>query len=194
MSATLTAARDALRARQGGGARYDAASAPAEALDLARRGAAYFKRLLNDLEVDALWEPSARPGWSRRRIIAATALNARELAQALEDATGQKSERAATGPAALDLAETLPERALRHLAVHADIHLNVVWRDLSDADWQCRVTLNGRTLTARDTPQRRAETLWRAALDLDAGGRLRDLPAALIPRIVHYDSRTYSNE
>ncbi|TKW67250.1 MAG: maleylpyruvate isomerase [Paracoccus denitrificans] len=175
----LDQARADLRARQGTGARYDAASAPAEALHMARRGVAYMARLINNLNDAALSEASDRAGWSRRRVIAASALQAREIAQALEDATGQKGDRAPTDLAALDLAETLPPRALRHLVNHADTHLNVVWRDLSDADWDAPVTLSGRTGPARDTALLRAGALWRAALDLRAGARLRDVPKGI---------------
>ncbi|MDO5620962.1 MAG: hypothetical protein Q4G24_05775 [Paracoccus sp. (in: a-proteobacteria)] len=166
---TLEAARAALRLRQGAGARYDAPEAPAQALTDARRGMAYFARKLNDLPDAALWDASARPGWSRRRVIAGAALQARDIAQRLEDATGQQGDREDTGPAALDLAETLPARALRHLAAHADIHLNVVWRDLTGADWPL----------AAATPHARAVAIWAAALALRNGGRLADVPQPL---------------
>lgn len=176
---SLDEARAELRARQGAGARYDAETAPAEALDMARRGTAYLARIVNGLDEAALWTVSAREGWTRRRVIAAAALEAREIAQALEDATGKQGDRAETGTAALDLAETLPSRALRHLAAHAEVHLNVVWRDLTDAEWDTEVNLSCGRMPARDMPRLHAETLWRAALDLRAGGRTRDLPAAL---------------
>ncbi|MFV0384188.1 maleylpyruvate isomerase N-terminal domain-containing protein [Paracoccus sp. (in: a-proteobacteria)] len=173
----LDRARADLRARQGAGARYDADAAPAVPLDHARRGTAYFARVLSQLDDAAMWDGSARPGWTRRRVIAEAALQAREMAQALEDATGKSGERAETGPAALDLAETLPARALRHLADHAAIHLNVVWRDLNDAEWDATISLRSGRVPVRETPYLRAVTLWRAALELNAGGRMRDLPA-----------------
>lgn len=175
----LEEARAALRDRQGAGARYDAPDAPAQSLHLARRGVAYLARIVNGLSDSDLLCPSARTGWSRRRVIAANALQAREIAQALEDAAGHKGDRAETGPAALDLAETLPARALRHLANHADIHLNVVWRDLSDAEWNLPVALSAGTVPARATAALRADRLWRDALDLAAGGRLRDVPGEI---------------
>lgn len=180
----LARAAAALRARQGAGARYDAPEAPAEALALARRGRAYLARIVNDLDDAALWRMSARPGWTRRRVIAAAALEARALAQALEDATGQPGDRADTGEAALDLAETLPARALRHLVAHAEIHLDVVWRDLPAAAWNGRTVPDGLDCRADETPMRHAATLWRAAMDLSAGGRLRDVPAGLSPGLL----------
>lgn len=182
---SLEQARAELRARQGAGARYDAPTAPADALALARRGTAYLARIVNGLDDAALWAVSARDGQTRRRIIAAAALEAREIAQALEDATGRPGDRAETDAAALDLAETLPARALRHLAAHAEVHLNVVWRDLADADWDAPVMLTGGPITARETALLHARTLWRAALDLRAGGRRRDIPAALAADLTH---------
>lgn len=179
----LARAAAELRARQGAGARYDAPEAPAEALALARRGRAYLARIVNALDDAALWQMSARPGWTHRRVIAAAALQARAIAQALEDATGQPGDRADTDRAALDLAEALPARALRHLVAHAEIHLDVVWRDLPAAAWNSRTVPDGLDCRADETPLRHAVTLWQAAFDLSAGGRRRDLPAAIVPHL-----------
>lgn len=174
----LDAARESLRARQGPGARYDAAAAPAGDLALARRGTACFARVLSGVRDDELAAPSARPGWSRARVAAAVALQAREIAQAIEDAEGLESDaRAATDAAALDLAESLPPRALRNLVAHAAIHLNVVWRDLPDAGWGGTATLAVGPTPTRDTPRLRALAVWGGAVAL--GGRRRDLPATL---------------
>ncbi|SDD34746.1 maleylpyruvate isomerase [Paracoccus isoporae] len=175
----LSLARAELRARQGKGARYDAPHAPAEALHLARRGVAYLARIVNGLDDLGLNVTSPRTGWSRRRVIAGTALQARRIAQAIEDATGRQGDRAPTDLAALDLAETLPPRALRHLTYHSAIHLDVVWRDLSDAEWDLPVALPDMAARIRETAEARARQLWQAALDLDAGGRLRDVPDAI---------------
>lgn len=180
MSDPLTAARAALIVRQGGGARYDAAAAPHRELDWARLGTAYFARKLNELDDAALGASSARPGWTRRRVVAATALQARAIAQAISAATGGDiEEHAETGEAALDLAETLPARALRNLAAHADIHLNVVWRDLTDANWDVPLVGLAGAASPRQTAMLRARTLWTAAVELGSGGRLRDAPAGL---------------
>lgn len=176
---SLDAARAALREKQGAGARYDAAAAPAEALDWARRGTAYLARLMAGLPDAALRDGLGRDGYSRARILAATALQAREMAQALEDAIGKAGDRAPTDLAALALAETLPPRALRHLVDHTNIHLNVTWRDLTDAEWNVALDMKAGRMVACDTPRLRALTLWRAALDLNAGARIRDLPPAL---------------
>lgn len=124
---TLIVALAALQARQGMGARNDAPGAPARELSWARLGAAYFARKLDELPDAALWMVSARPGWTRRRVIAACALQARALAQSITRAIGAPSDEVAdTDEHALDLAETLPAHALRYLVTHAEIHLNVV--------------------------------------------------------------------
>ncbi|MDN3722663.1 maleylpyruvate isomerase N-terminal domain-containing protein [Roseibium salinum] len=83
MSDTLEEARAALKLRQGSGARYDAAGAPARSLDWARRGTAYFARLLNDLSDAELDAPSALPGQSRRHVIARVGYQARLLGEAI---------------------------------------------------------------------------------------------------------------
>src|SRR5690606_34928742 len=80
------AAHEQLRARQGRGARYDSAGAPASDLLLARRGTAYFARKLNELADTDLDLPSLREGWSRRHLIAHIGYHARALAHAMEGA------------------------------------------------------------------------------------------------------------
>jgi maleylpyruvate isomerase len=177
----LADARADLIARQGTGARYDAAAAPAAELALARLGTAYFARKLNELSDRALDGPSGRSGWSRRRVIAAIGLQAREIAQAIADAAGLVSdEREPTDAEALDLAETLPPRALRHLVAHADIHLNVVWRDLGDAAWHLPLQVGEVEMVVDRTPALRAVSLWTAAMDLGNGARMADVPPSLM--------------
>lgn len=178
----LAAEREALRARQGRGARYDAATSPADELQWARLGMAYFARQLNALSDTDLDAPSARAGWSRRRVVAACALEARAMAQAITVATGGTLDEAAdTDAAATDLAATLPARALRHLASHADAHLNVVWRDLTDGQWTMRLAGVPAAHVVRDTARLRAVSLWSAAIGLANGGRVLDAPQELRP-------------
>jgi maleylpyruvate isomerase len=87
-SATDLDARAALRLRQGVGARYDAASAPAEDLLLARRGTAYFARRLAALDDGALDGSAARGGVSRRWVIAQLGYHARDMAQRVASGRG----------------------------------------------------------------------------------------------------------
>lgn len=180
----LTGEREALRARQGLGARYDAPEAPMEALLLARRGTAYFARLLNGLKDEALAENSARAGNDRATLIAEVGYHARGLTRLLSLArTGCETPEHASNAARLaEIANgaTLPARALRGLFEHSAIHLDVEWRDLPGPAWDAPLRLlDGRNITARDTPMIRARAIWQAALDLDAGGRLQDVPKTL---------------
>jgi maleylpyruvate isomerase len=171
--------QDAFRARQGPGARYDAPAAPAADLLLARRGAAYFARKLNELRDEELFAPSARAGWTRSRVIAAICYHARAQARLVQSArTGEAPPAAPDSDIALGAA--LPARALRSLWRHADVHLNVEWRDLPDAAWDAPLHgPGGRAITARDLPMIRARAVWAAALDLGNGARMADMPPAL---------------
>lgn len=176
---SLEVARAALHERQGPGARYDAPDAPARELDWARRGTAYFARKLNELSDVELNGESRSPGWTRRHVIACVAYHARMLTRVTETAR--------TG-AALPLYETptqrdeeiedgatLPAGALRHLVAHANIHLNVEWRDLQTAEWDSALPFEYPT-TARATPWMRAKQVWLRALDLENGADPRDFP------------------
>ena len=183
MSAAGDPARAALALRLGPGARQDAAGAPAADLALARAGTAYVARLLNDLPDAALGGASLRPDWTRAALFAALSCQARALARLVEGArTGICPATPGAGASAAEIAlgATLPPRALRHLVSHAAIHLNVEWRDLDDAGWT-RVVADGRggTVSVAATPHIRAIALWQTALELDSGGRLRDVPAAI---------------
>lgn len=126
---TLEEARAALRERQGTGARYDAAEAPAETLGWARLGTAFFARLLNDLADADLWAPSLVPGWTRRHVVAQVGYQARALTQLTEWAAGGVPQPMYDSNAArlaeVENGSTLPARALRGLFRHAAVHLDV---------------------------------------------------------------------
>ncbi len=173
------AARAALKARQGAGARYDDPAAPHDDLLLARRGTAYFARRLNALRDDDLWAPSLRAGVSRRHLIAQVSYQAREMALALKALREPLVPEEAEWRADVALAATLPARALRHLFDHAVKHLDVEWRDLPGAAWDAAVTLEGQEMPARESARLRAATVWQAAVDLSNGGRAADIPAPL---------------
>ncbi|MBZ9973884.1 MULTISPECIES: maleylpyruvate isomerase N-terminal domain-containing protein [unclassified Mesorhizobium] len=178
-------ARAELRARQGAGARYDAPGAPARSLDLARRGTAYFARLVNNLDDEALSGSSRIDEKNRRWLIASIGLQARMLAESVGWARSNTALdilpfHLTVDPAEIDLAATLPAQALRNLLAHSEVHLNVEWRDLTDDGWQLQVRdAVGNSMLITDTPLLRARALWRTALELDAGGRLADIPALL---------------
>ena len=177
-----TAARDALRARQGDGARYDAEAAPHDDLLQARRGTAYFARKLNELSDAELLGPALRDGWTRAQLVAHISYHARLFAHLLEAArTGISKPIAENRDTEIAFGATLPPRALRSLFRHAEVHLNVEWRDLTDQDWNARLHLpNGRKITARETPMLRAKEVWQGAIDLANGARLADVPKAAL--------------
>lgn len=189
------AARAELRARQGAGARYDAPGAPARELSWARRGTAYFARLLNGLDATALDGPSKVHGWSRRHLVAHVSYNARAFAQmAGAIRAGQPAPLYSSvedREAEISRGATLPDRALRHLFQHSEVHLNVEWRDLSNIDWEASGTdLSGQPLPVRSTPWMRARELWVHALDLNAGARVRDMPADFVEALADGLERT----
>jgi maleylpyruvate isomerase len=185
---SLEDARRELRERQGAGARYDSAAAPAGELDWARRGTAYFARKLNELPDDALSEPSLLAGWTRAALVAHVGYNARALTRLLEWArTGVETPMYASPDqrdAEIERGATLPARALRHLMHHSAVHLDVEWRDLPDDAWDAQVrTAQGRLVPARETAWMRTREVWIHAVDLDNGASFADLPAALLDRI-----------
>lgn len=183
-TAVEEAARAALRERQGAGARYDAPSAPAGTLALARRGTAYFARKLNELSDADLYGPSLVPGWTRAHVVAHVGYNARALARLTETArTGVAMpmyESPEARAAEIELGATLPARALRNLFDHAEVHLNVEWRDLTDAGWDA--TVDG--VAIGETPWMRAREIWIHAVDLDNDGSFLDMPPELLDRLV----------
>ena len=183
LTAAEQAARAALRARQGAGARYDAPNAPHEDLLLARRGNAFFARKLNELSDEALFAPSLRDGWSRAHLVAHVSYAARRFAllvEAVRSGARPVVPCGAAFEAEVARGATLPARALRSLYHHATVHLDVEWRDLPDAGWEAEISLpDGGVVTARAMPQLRARLLWHSAVRLGNGARRGELPAVL---------------
>ncbi|MGA1836884.1 maleylpyruvate isomerase N-terminal domain-containing protein [Herbiconiux sp. 11R-BC] len=157
-------------------------SAPASAVSLsARRGTAYYSRLLRGLSDDALREPSAVDGFDRAQVVASVALDARGLAVAMDALT--RDEPAETAPEwELPWAElvtytaTLPAGALRNLHDHTVVHLNVAARDLARDAWSTPLEVWGSRASAQEYLRRRERQIWVASLCLRAGGVLSDLP------------------
>lgn len=167
------AAQLALRARQGMGARYDAPDAPAQDLLLARRGTAYFARHLNLLS-DGDLTPA------RRAVVANVSLQARAMALAVKRLRAPLNEDEAQFTPDLGMTTTLPAHALRYLFDHSQIHLNVEWRDMTNAAWDQPVYFpHWVDAPARDLPIIRAHMVWEAAQKLGTGARLSDIPEQL---------------
>jgi maleylpyruvate isomerase len=170
-----------LRARQGAGARYDAEGAPARELAWARRGTAYFARLLNNLMDFQLYEPSSIQGRSRAQVVAAVALNPRELALIIEAArVGMKQYQILASDereVEIAFAATLPAHALRSLFKLSEVHLNVEWRDLKDSDWLAVLKVGpNASVSLLNSPLVRARFIWKSSIDLNSNGSLKDLP------------------
>ncbi len=176
LTETAQAAREALRARQGAGARYDAPNAPAEELLLARRGAAFFARKLNELRDADFDAPSLRDNWSRRHLVAHVSYHARSIAIALKGMREGLTEEEAEWRPDVALAITLPVRALRYLYEHSNVHLNVEFRDLLPEHWEAEIVMDGRPIPVRSLPLLRAHELWIGAVYLGNGARMRDVP------------------
>ncbi|MGW9111711.1 maleylpyruvate isomerase family mycothiol-dependent enzyme [Microbacterium sp. NPDC055683] len=161
----------------------------ARALLLMRRGQAYFARKLSELRDDDFDAPSLLPGWTRRHLVAHVGFNARAVARLVDwAATGvenpmytsdrQRAEEIAFGA-------TLPVEALRNLAAHAAVHLNVEWRDLPVDRWTTQVrTAQGRIVPVSETVWMRTREVWIHAVDLANGARVADFPAELHDRLL----------
>jgi maleylpyruvate isomerase len=171
--------------------RSDLVTDPAIAAQLleTRRGQAFFSRKLAELRDADLGAPSLLDGWSRRHVIAHVGLNARALTRLVEwAATGVETpmyENPGQRAEEIDFGATLPAQALRNLSDHAAVHLTVEWRDLPAADWSNVVrTAQGRTVPVSETVWMRGREVWLHAIDLDAGARFDQLPAAFLDRLL----------
>jgi len=167
-------------------ARTDNVSDPllAASLLLMRRGQAYWARQLAELPDDQFDEPSLLPGWSRRHLVAHVGFNARAVARLVEWArTGVENPMYTSDTQRaeeIEFGATLPVEALRHLAAHAAVHLDVEWRDLPKEAWMHQVrTAQGRLVPASETVWIRTREVWIHAVDLRNGASVRDFPPEL---------------
>lgn len=161
----------------------------ANALLLMRRGQAMWARKLNELRDDRFDAPSLLPGWSRRHLIAHVGFNARAVARLVEWArTGIETpmyESSSQRAHEIAFGATLPTDALRHLCSHAAVHLNVEWRDLSEASWSHEVrTAQGRLVPVSETIWMRTREVWIHSVDLRNGASISDFPPELIDSLL----------
>ncbi|MBB5790073.1 maleylpyruvate isomerase family mycothiol-dependent enzyme [Jiangella mangrovi] len=180
-------------------ARTDRTTDPAIVADLllARRGTAYFLRKLKELPDDALGEPSLLPGWTRAHVVAHVGYNARALSRLVTWAATGVETPMYPSPSAraheIEFGATLTPNALRNLAEHSAVHLNVEWRDLPPDRWAATVrTAQGREVPAAETAWMRAREVWLHAVDLGNGGRFEDLPADFLGRLLADVTGTWS--
>jgi maleylpyruvate isomerase len=172
-------------------ARTDATTDPEikAGLLLARRGTAYFSRKLNELHDDEFDAPSLLPGWTRRHLVAHVGYNARAIVRLTQWAETGIEQPMYESPEArwreIEYGATLSPVALRNLSEHAAVHLNVQWRDLTDAAWRAEVrTSQGRIVPASTTIWMRTREVWLHAVDLDNGGSYAHFPAELIDHLI----------
>ncbi len=152
---------------------------------MARRGTAFFLRQLKELADDELAGPSLLPGWSRAHLVSHVGYNARALTRLTEwGRTGVEQAMYASlaqRNAEIDFGATLNPIALRNLAEHSAVHLDVEWRDLDDAAWQAPVrTIQGRVVPVAETTWMRSREVWVHAVDLANGARFEELPAPVL--------------
>ncbi|PWJ54155.1 maleylpyruvate isomerase [Quadrisphaera granulorum] len=172
-------------------ARQVLAADPAVLADLAavRLGESAFRRELSRVDDAGFDAPTLLPGWTRRHLVAHVGYNARALSRLVVWAdTGVETPMYASAEARnaeIEMGATLRPQALRSLAEHAAIELDVRWRDLPDDRWAAPVrTAQGRELPVSETLWLRQREVWLHAVDLCTGLRMRDLPADFLERLV----------
>jgi len=154
-----------------------------------RLGTAYFRRALQRVRDEDFAAPTLLPGWRREQLVAHVGYNARAVARLVTWAsTGVETPMYASPEARADEIEagaTLRPDALRSLCEHAAIDLDVRWRDLPDDRWGMTVvTAQGREVPASETLWLRSREVWLHAVDLDVGGRVDDIPAPVLRRLL----------
>ena len=172
-------------------ARKVLATDPEVLRDLAtvRLGTAYFRRLLWKVRDDDFAAPSLLPAWRRDQLVAHVGYNARAVARLVSwAATGVETPMYPSPQARgeeIELGATLRPDALRSLCEHSAIDLDVRWRDLPDDRWSFTVvTAQGREVPAAETLWMRSREVWLHAVDLDVGGRLEDIPASVLRKLL----------
>jgi len=154
-----------------------------------RRGQAFWARKLNELRDDEFDAPSLLPGWTRRHLIAHVGFNARAVARLVEWARTGVENPMYSSPdqraEEIEFGATLPTEALRNLAAHAAVHLNVEWRDLPADAWAHEIrTAQGRLVPVSETVWMRTREVWIHAVDLDNGAHVDDFPAELLDELL----------
>lgn len=146
-------------------------------------GTALLRRALGGLATDeALGQPSALQGWTRKHLLAHVAANA--------DAVGNLVTWARTGVETPMYSSTTQRNADIEAGAGRPADELVAWFDrsatelddgfdaLTDEEWTHQVvTAQGRTVPASETPWMRTRELMVHAVDLDGGVTFDDLPA-----------------
>ncbi|MBT2486476.1 MULTISPECIES: maleylpyruvate isomerase N-terminal domain-containing protein [unclassified Microbacterium] len=173
--------------------------APGRAADRmreARRGTAYFSRILDSLSDEHLAEEISPTGERTAAIAARVALHARVCAEALEAArmgTVYTPLAARFDAASIRFTSTLSPDALRNLHAHSVVHLNVEWRDLPPQLWTKAISTGGDSARSPLVlVEERRRLIWTSAAAIDPLRRLEPLPDDVrrIARIASVSIRT----
>jgi maleylpyruvate isomerase len=155
-------------------------------LALLRGGTAYFLRQLSVTSDAALAAPSALPGWTAAEIVADVAYQARGLTACIEGFDAAIDLSPFDRAARVLFGATLSPVALRHLAYHTAVHLNVALRDVVEAGVHAGAiaVVPGEPIELDQAMQLRTQTLWLRSLDLGGLATLRDAPDVVPRRLI----------
>ncbi|TFD18122.1 maleylpyruvate isomerase family mycothiol-dependent enzyme [Cryobacterium sp. TMT1-21] len=166
-------------------------------LQLAGHGTAAVARILGRLTDAELDGDSLLPGWSRRHVVAHLASNARAMTRLLLCAeTGVETVMYASADVRNDEIEKdsklRPDELCVSFSESAGL-LERAWRDLPK-DRQMYPVRNGQgaMILVSDTVWMRTRELWVHAVDLNEGGSFRDVPAAVLNRLLGDIQRTWA--
>jgi maleylpyruvate isomerase len=164
-------------------------SRPNLELNWMAEGFQYVVAELSRLDDDAVDEPSALPGWSRKHVVSHLGFNARAVRRLVDWAhTGEVTP---MYPSPMAREQEIDEGAqwtaarLREFIHTEQESLSRAMNALDDTEWSSDViTGQGRTVAASELPWMRTRELWIHAADLNAGGDVVDFPAGIIDRLV----------
>jgi maleylpyruvate isomerase len=152
-------------------------------------GFRYFVGELSKLDDEALGEPSALPGWTRKHVMSHLGFNARAVGRLVHWARTGELTPMYPGPTAraqeIDQGAKWTAQRLREFIRTEQAPLADALAALDDPSWSAKViTGQGRTVYATELPWMRTRELWIHAVDLNAGGDFVDFPADIIERLV----------
>ncbi|MBC7443742.1 MAG: maleylpyruvate isomerase family mycothiol-dependent enzyme [Ramlibacter sp.] len=166
-------------------------------LELAGHEAAAFARALDRIPDDELDGDSLLPGWTRRHVIAHVASNAHALTRLLLWAeTGVETVMCASPDqrnAEIERESMLSPDDLRGSYAESARRLEQAWRDLPK-DRRMYPVRNGQgaMILVSDTVWMRTRELWVHAVDLNDGAGFREIPEAVLARLLGDIQRTWA--
>ncbi len=148
-------------------------------------GTTIFVNALATVPDEALGEPTALPGWTRRHLVAHVALNAEALGNLVTWArTGVETPMYASTrqrDADIQAGSARPPAELRAWVVRSAGELDAALSSLTDEQRRHRVrTAQGRDRAASEIPWMRAREVLVHAVDLNAGVGFGDLPRGFL--------------